>query len=354
MKSSFNSPGLAEARLPEPRPFSTARPAGIDWAGFTWVGCGFAGLAINLLLVAVVLWAKNPVLAQTGFAPETGLALLAIGPVTIAFYAVLIGMGLRCLRGRQHDVQVPAGIGLILAYTTLTWNTLEGVTALHEFIDNLEEFRSTSTNPAPLVYMGASMVAALVLALLDVALIASCVVLLWQSGPYLRWVQGGGWAPGPRSGGVPLSIVIASATWTLTGILAAVLVFTAYCTTRGRAWDEIGISGGERAFVNAVYLGGLVAAPLLTLFLAGLLLLHGRLPSATQVGCAVLLLTLGALLVEIGLVFEEVDPFTWVIPQGPLMALLPVTGLACLAAIECTRGRDAYKEWVSGEPARRA
>jgi hypothetical protein len=311
------------------------RPPGIGGAALTWIVCAVAGLVLNAAQLVLVLER----LGTTARDVSIGLVVvLTVG--AIAFYGLLFQVGVRLRKG-WGGIQFPAWVVVLTATVLLLVNTGFGLDALLRI--------GTPVAQRDLVAWGVTYPCLMVV---DVALVASSAVLLWQSVRYVDWVQarrGGrfGEAPPVR---FPVGITIAGWTWTVLGLLAAGTgsLFVGYVLIHSGEFATWSL--GLKLFLIAeLYL---VTLPLPCLF--GTLLLNGRLPSTRAAGIGSLVVLLVVLCHALGGVWHVLYPPPFLRPSAELRNLhlaghLAEAGMAFLAgiaSIECIRGNAAYQMWL--------
>jgi hypothetical protein len=301
----------------------------------------------GVLLVLVLVYDQIPL--QPGppahfVGREIGLA----GVGVVFFYCGLIGLGRRIYGGRSRGVSVAAWVVLPLAYLCLVWNTRAVLASLSW----LHEFQATGI-PAwaylLLPYLIGYLLGSLMLVFVDALLIAACVGLLWQSAHYVHWVNGGMPAPSaPGRVSFPVSITFGSWLWILAGLCSAGLVGQTNWATSDTFWIR------WDTLAKCIATSELASVPLLTVFLLGLLVLNGRLPSLVPVALVLLFVSFVGLLREaflLGLPYGAPDVLG--LPSGDvregkwlLVGLLLTTGMGAVGGFACLFDGDAYKTWL--------
>jgi len=326
-------------------------PAGVRGVSVVWAVAGWLGVVLNfVLLLALGYFALrvrgDMVLLPLGF----GVAMFV---AAVVFYSALIRMGRAIRQGRRTRIQPPGWFVLFAGLALLAFNAANAV-GLRDALD--EASRTAPADPEPVAGMvtmaGWYFGSALLLAV-DVALVVSAMVLLWQSGPYAHWLHGSVTRVADRRDrpGFPPALAFAGRAWLAVGLGAAVAV------VGGAVWlrnsDPTQGGGFTLGVLLAVVL--LALTPLLTCAYLGLLLLRSRLPTTAGTHVFFLVLALLGLLAGLANLVLPI-PAQWM-PRGldfeTVMTLRLVGGLvgiglsvlAVAAAVAGIRGDGPYQRY---------
>jgi hypothetical protein len=275
---------------------------------------------------------------------------LGMGVASVVFYVALIRVGGGFRRGRNW-IQLPAGFVLLTALVLLVVNTVNAVASWSAYLGEFT-FLTPSGGDGRHALLGGAVTSGL-LALVDVALLVSASVLLWQSARYVHWVRGG--SAEPERGEIgqvpfPASITFAGWIWDLLGVLWGVFVGVFVVDLLAASGEFASWVLGLKAFVVVELLFVAALVPLLL----GRLLLNGRLPSTRGIGVVGMVLMI--LVVIQGVAgawhFSTPDPRE-ARDLGPtskiVLGFLVQAGLALLgmlASAACIVGNSAYRNWL--------
>jgi hypothetical protein len=305
------------------------RPGGIRFATNLWIGTGVLALVLNVpLLLILMVTQAGDARSPEGLSP-LGVILFGIVLIVLAvvFYAAVIRAGRGFRRGAYRHVQLPAWVVLLLADVLLLVHTNLA----------LQFLGANSNTPLQVATAGVGVI----LVALDILLILSSAVLLWQSGRYAHWARGAISRPvasADRSG-FPRMVTLAGRVWLLIGLgmigLTAALTF--------QAMSAAGLTGWP-ATVSAT-LAVTTGVAMLTPLLLALTLLTGRLSSTLVPGWIFLLLSLlllawcwraWSLLTGDGVDFQRT-----VYLFGMILC-----GLGVAASLACMIADGAYRTWL--------
>jgi hypothetical protein len=337
----------------------SGKPEGVSAAGVRWLVCGILGFVVNLLFlvgyfVAVVSARAQAVRLPDGWIlPGLGLAFL-----TIVYFPSLIVFGYAIDRGTGRYVQVPAGFVLFVALILLPFHTFATGGSGALLLTSLGGHGFSPPRMEVLLLQGALFGGFLVLLVVDVILLRSSAVLLWQSARYAHWFnRGNSWSSRDSDSqyGFPGSIGLAASIWAFLGGLGVLAILGV-----GRLLLLVTV---DPVFAGVVVIIGLELAliPLLTTFYLGVLLFAGRLPSTLPAGVAFLVLAVLGVAYNLANLFRlnsSSIPFGldhdlgFLFPQWGWVFFpvgLGLSGLAILASIACIAGNDAYQRWLRTE-----
>jgi hypothetical protein len=340
------TPPLVEQGAP-PAWLLSVRPAGVVAAGRTWVVCGVLGLVLNAAQMLLYLDAAG---RGSGRSEERAVGYLLVGIASVCFYATLIWVG-RGFQRRRRWVQLPAGFVFFAATVLLLVNTVYALASWMAYLGEYTFMRPLGGGSGHLLPGWAGTSALLIL--LDVPLLVSAAVLLWQSARYTHWVNTGG--AGPEPGAVepapfPYLIGFAGVAWSAIGVVWAGFVGL-------YALRLFAISGEFSRWslpLRGFLVGELVLVAGVIPLLLGLLLLNGRLPSTRGAGVVggllmILVMIQGVSAAVFWMTPDPRYPQTLNPPTLDIVGLLLQAGLALLgllASVACIVGNSAYRAWL--------
>jgi hypothetical protein len=328
------------------------QPRGVRGAGITWYACGIIGLALNAarLLIAVAAFVYIWILVASVPPFVLLLPALVLLGLAVLFYAPLIWIGVSLRGGSWRYLQVPAGFVLLSGIFLFLWNAIYVAVVV-----SLLAGPDAPVGVFPIVVMVADLACLVPLLVVDLLLIRSSQILLWQATKHAHWFNAGNVKPKPapleKRTSYPATVGLAGFLWLLVG----------FCGIGINLW-----LAGQYVLANApdptptratilLSLGVGVLFALLTTFYLGVLLLGSRLPSTLPAGIAFLVLSLFALVIQ-AYSFASLDllPAYGVKLPTPLLNWLRfllviqvgLTGVAFLASVACIIGDGAYRSWL--------